>query len=81
MGRENNLIVVAFDCSYSQFHIAGCNPKPKIYIINLAACVFECVLISGNLARTIDGTFGLRVFSGGQKLHLHIECAAGTEDI
>ena len=81
MSGENNLIVVAFSCSYSHFHITGCHIQPKAEdIINLAVCVFEFVLISGNLAGQIDGTLDC-VFSVGKKLLLHIKCAADTEDI
>ena len=81
MCRKNKPIVVAFDCSYSQFHIAGCHVQPKAEgIVNLAACLFECVLISGYLAGQIDGTLDC-VFSVGKKLLLHIKCAADTEDI
>ena len=81
MGRKNNLIVVAFDCSYLQFHIAGCHVQSKAKdIINLATCVFECVLISGILARQIDRTLNC-VFNVGEKMLLHIKCAADTKDI
>ena len=81
MGREKNLIVVAFDCSYSQFHIAGCLLQSKAEdIISLATCVFECVLISDNLARQIDRALNC-VFNVGEKLLLHIKCAADTKDI
>ena len=84
MGRENNLIVVNFDCSYSLFHIAGYHGyhvQPKAEgTINLAACVIEWFLISGNLAGQIYGTLDC-VFSVGKKLLLHIKCAADTKDI
>ena len=81
MGRENNLIVVAFDCSFSQFHIAGCHVQPKAEdIISLAAGVLECILISGNLAGQIGRTLDC-VFNDGEKLLLHTKCAADTEDL
>ena len=62
MSRIINLIVVTFDCSYSQLHIAGCHLQPKAKdIINLAACVFECVFIWGVLAGENRRDFGLRL--------------------